>query len=169
MSFCCVLCDRSFGSDESLQQHKRNSLAHTFDCITTYRQRTFRISVCSELRMFNSQPRAHHIVQQFSVLKGSWQECRSWYWLHYQWQRGRRCFWSEFVFVVRNKEVQFKRGVLLSRTRLRFRCPSRFNLFCYTSHWRSKWEKLSELDLNSNSVGSNPALLHVLFWFKSEE
>ncbi|KAF2188514.1 hypothetical protein K469DRAFT_565357 [Zopfia rhizophila CBS 207.26] len=32
MSSRCVLCDRSFDSDESLQQHKRDSLAHTFEC-----------------------------------------------------------------------------------------------------------------------------------------
>jgi uncharacterized protein YlaI len=30
----CVLCDRSFNSNESLQQHKRESPAHTFDCRT---------------------------------------------------------------------------------------------------------------------------------------
>ncbi|TVY12902.1 hypothetical protein LARI1_G009146, partial [Lachnellula arida] len=34
MSFRCVLCDRSFESDESLQQHKRDSPVHTFDCRT---------------------------------------------------------------------------------------------------------------------------------------
>ena len=34
MSSRCVLCDRSFDSDESLQQHKRESPAHTFDCRT---------------------------------------------------------------------------------------------------------------------------------------
>jgi uncharacterized protein YlaI len=34
MSLRCVLCDRSFGSDEALQQHKRDSLAHAFDCTT---------------------------------------------------------------------------------------------------------------------------------------
>ena len=34
MSSRCVLCDRSFDSDESLQQHKRKSPAHTFDCRT---------------------------------------------------------------------------------------------------------------------------------------
>lgn len=33
MSFRCVLCDRIFDSDESPQQHKRDSLSHTFDCI----------------------------------------------------------------------------------------------------------------------------------------
>jgi uncharacterized protein YlaI len=32
MSSRCVLCDQSFESDESLQQHKRESPAHTFDC-----------------------------------------------------------------------------------------------------------------------------------------
>jgi hypothetical protein len=34
MSSRCVLCDRSFDSDESLHQHKRESPAHTFDCRT---------------------------------------------------------------------------------------------------------------------------------------
>jgi hypothetical protein len=34
MSIQCVLCDRSFGSNESLKQHKRDSVAHTFDCKT---------------------------------------------------------------------------------------------------------------------------------------
>jgi uncharacterized protein YlaI len=30
----CIPCDRSFDSDESLQQHKRESPTHTFDCRT---------------------------------------------------------------------------------------------------------------------------------------
>jgi hypothetical protein len=34
MSSRCVLCNRSFDSDVSLQQHKRESPAHTFDCRT---------------------------------------------------------------------------------------------------------------------------------------
>ncbi|TAQ90039.1 hypothetical protein B7494_g1665 [Chlorociboria aeruginascens] len=32
MTSRCVLCDRSFNSDEILQQHKRTSSAHTYDC-----------------------------------------------------------------------------------------------------------------------------------------
>ena len=34
MAANCVLCDQSFGSDEALQQHKRDSSAHVFDCKT---------------------------------------------------------------------------------------------------------------------------------------
>ncbi|KAF3064187.1 Zinc finger and BTB domain-containing protein 24 [Daldinia childiae] len=32
MSSRCVICDRSFDSDESLQQHRQAAPAHTFDC-----------------------------------------------------------------------------------------------------------------------------------------
>lgn len=34
MSPRCVPCDRDFSSDEALQQHKRDSSAHKFDCTT---------------------------------------------------------------------------------------------------------------------------------------
>jgi hypothetical protein len=34
MSPRCVPCDRDFSSDEALQQHKRDSSAHKFDCAT---------------------------------------------------------------------------------------------------------------------------------------
>jgi hypothetical protein len=37
MSPHCILCNLSFDSDESLQQHKRESPAHTFDCTTCNR------------------------------------------------------------------------------------------------------------------------------------
>ena len=32
MSCCCVLCDRTFDSDEALQLHKRGAPVHAFDC-----------------------------------------------------------------------------------------------------------------------------------------
>jgi uncharacterized protein YlaI len=34
MAANCLICDQSFGSDEALQQHKRDSPAHDFDCKT---------------------------------------------------------------------------------------------------------------------------------------
>ncbi|KAH7410421.1 zinc-binding domain-containing protein [Phaeosphaeria sp. MPI-PUGE-AT-0046c] len=37
MSSRCVPCDRDFGSDEALQQHKKDSNAHKFDCTTCNR------------------------------------------------------------------------------------------------------------------------------------
>ncbi|KAN0086315.1 hypothetical protein V8E54_000003 [Elaphomyces granulatus] len=40
MSSRCVLCDRSFGSDEVLHQHKRDSATHAFDCTTCDRHYT---------------------------------------------------------------------------------------------------------------------------------
>jgi hypothetical protein len=50
MSSCCVLCDRSFGSNKDLQQHKRNSLAYTFDCITCDRHYGSRTALQQHLR-----------------------------------------------------------------------------------------------------------------------
>lgn len=38
MSCRCVLCDRTFDSDEALQQHKRDAPAHAFDCTTCDRR-----------------------------------------------------------------------------------------------------------------------------------
>lgn len=37
MSSTCVLCDRTFASDEALLQHKRDSPAHGYDCTSCER------------------------------------------------------------------------------------------------------------------------------------
>ena len=34
MSFSCRLCERTFNSDEAVQQHQRDAPAHAFDCTT---------------------------------------------------------------------------------------------------------------------------------------
>lgn len=38
MSFYCVVCDRSFDSNRSLEQHNQDSPAHVFDCAACNRQ-----------------------------------------------------------------------------------------------------------------------------------
>ena len=50
MSFLCVLCDRTFNSDEALQQHRRDAPAHASYCTTCDRHFSNATALVQHLR-----------------------------------------------------------------------------------------------------------------------